>query len=147
MKKLLFILSITILASCSSNDDSGDVNDDQFQNIETILPQGTWEVSSYFEGNTDRTMDFESFVFTFDQDNTLKAKNDLFTENGTWEYQNSESNPDGNDERLLLEFGGTTPFDLITEDWGIISVSSTKVELSVASGNNGKAELLTFSKL
>ncbi len=61
-----------------------------FKNIETILPQGTWEVSSYFEGNTDRTMDFESFVFTFNEDGTVIAQNDLFTENGTWEYQNSE---------------------------------------------------------
>ncbi len=146
MKNLILIISVFFLVSCSSKDDPGDVNDDQFGDIVTILPQGTWSVSSYMEGSSDRTMDFESFVFTFDEDKTVTATNDLFSESGTWNYQSSLDSP-SNDEKLILTFGETTPFNLIEEDWIITSANSAKVALTVASGNNGEVEVLVFSKI
>ncbi|CAM3376541.1 hypothetical protein [Aequorivita lipolytica] len=146
MKRVLIVLAIVIFASCSSDDDSGDVNTNEFENIKTTLPQGEWEVSKLIDGQTDHTASFESFVFTFKEDGTVRAQNDLFTENGTWAYDNSSSSSDSSEE-LILQFSEMTPFDEINDDWDIVSVSNSKIELSDVSGGNGDVELLTFVKL
>lgn len=143
MKKLILILSVIFIASCSSNDDAGDVRNNQFEDIQTILPQGTWAVSSYTEGGIDETVNFESFIFTFSEDGNVSAENDLFSETGTWEYDNVSSEA----EKFNLQFNQTTPFDLISENWTIVSTNNTQVSLEVSSGNNGQAEMLTFTKL
>lgn len=143
MRKILILLTIAVFASCSSDDDSGDANTNEFEQIETTLPQGEWEVSKLINGQSDHTTDFESFVFTFNEDGTVVAQNDLFTENGTWAYDNFSSS----EEELVLQFGQMTPFDRLNDDWEIVSVTNSKVELSDISGGNGDLELLTFTKL
>lgn len=142
MKKILLLFTIIAFASCSSDDDSGDANTTDFEQIETILPQGDWEVSKFMDDETDSTNDFESFVFTFDEDGTVVAQNDLFTENGTWAYDNSSST----EEELVLQFSQTTPFNRINDDWEILSVSNSKVELSNINSEDN-LQLLTFTKL
>ena len=142
MKKILILLAIVTFASCSSDDDSGNVNTNEFENIKTTLPQGEWKVSKLIDGQSDHTMDFESFIFTFNGDGTVKAQNDLLTENGTWAYDNSSSS-----EELVLQFSEQTPFDEINDDWDIVSVTNSQIELSDISGGDGDVELLTFIKL
>lgn len=143
MKKILILITAIVFASCNSDDDSGDANTNEFEQIETTLPQGQWKISKLIDGQSDDTADFQSFAFTFNVDGTATAQNDLFTENGTWAYDNSSSSS----EELILQFGQTTPFDKINDDWDIVSVSNTKIELSDVSGGNGDIELLTFTKL
>ncbi|MDN3724109.1 hypothetical protein QRD02_06915 [Aequorivita sp. SDUM287046] len=143
MKKILILLAIVTFVSCSSDDDSGNVNTNEFEQIKTTLPQGEWKVSKLIDGNSDHTVDFESFVFTFNEDGTVRAQNDLFTENGIWAYDNSSSNR----EELVLQFSEQTPFDEINDDYDIVSVSNSTIELSDESGDNGEIELLTFTKL
>lgn len=145
MKKILIIATIIVFASCSTDDDSGSVNTPEFEQIETILPQGKWEVSKLIENDADSTATFESFDFTFKTDGSVIAQNDLFTENGTWAYDN-ESNDD--DEELILQFTNTTPFNKINDDWDIISVSSSKIELKEDDGDeNSETAILVFSKI
>lgn len=143
MKKILILITAIVFTACSSGDDSGDANTNEFEQIETTLPQGQWKISKLIDGQSDHTADFQSFDFTFNVDGTATAQNDLFTENGTWAYDNSSSSS----EELILQFGQTTPFDKINDDWDIVSVSNTKIELSDVSGGNGDIELLTFTKL
>ncbi|HPE83012.1 MAG TPA: hypothetical protein PLV43_04790 [Aequorivita sp.] len=143
MKRSFIVLAITVFAACSSDDDPGNVNTNEFENIKTTLPQGEWEVSKLIDGQSDHTSDFESFVFTFNEDGTVRAQNDLFTENGTWAYDNSSDSS----EELVLQFSEQTPFDQINDDWDIVSVTNSTIELSDVSGGNGDIELLTFTKL
>lgn len=141
MKKLILILAAITIFSCSSDDDAGNVNTNEFENIKINLPQGQWKVSKMIDGSSDHTIDFESFTFTFNEDGSVIAQNDLLSEPGTWAYDNSEG-----DEELDLQFGETTPFNKINDDWDIVSVSNLKIELSDDDGN-GDIELLSFTKL
>lgn len=143
MKKILILITAIVFAACSSDDDSGDANTNEFEQIETTLPQGEWKISTLIDGESDHTADFQSFIFTFKADGTVTAQNDLFTENGTWTYDNSSSSS----EELVLQFSETNPFDKINDDWDIVSISNSKIELSDVSGGNGDIELLTFTKL
>lgn len=143
MKKLIFIFSIILFASCSSDDDAGDVITTEFERIKTILPQGTWEVSKFIDDNREATMDFESFVFTFDEDGSATGATDLFSETGTWAYRSTTQEG----EQLVLEFDEVTPFDKISDDWKIVSASNSRVELSDDGSSEGDTDLLVFSKL
>lgn len=143
MKRLIFILATMVtLAACNSDDDAGTVATYDFENIKTVLPNGSWEISKLVDGQDDHTSNFESFTFYFDSDGTVEAKTDLFTEPGTWAYVTTSA--DG--EELVLQFGQPDPFDEISDDWDIISVTNAKIELKDDDGNEG-VELLTFSKL
>lgn len=143
MKKLALILSLIFLVSCNTDDDAGDVVTNEFEQIKIILPQGEWKVSNFYESQADHTADFESFTFTFKEDGTVYGQTDLYTENGTWNYESTSEFG----EQLVLQFSGTTPFDEITEDWKIVSLSISKIELSKVSSNEEDTKLLTFSKL
>ena len=83
MKKLLLILAVVTLFSCNSDDDAGNVKTDEFENIRTTLPQGKWKITKMVDGTSDHTPDFQSFSFTFNEDGTVTAKNDILTEPGT----------------------------------------------------------------
>ncbi|MBT0608386.1 hypothetical protein [Aequorivita echinoideorum] len=149
MKKLLLILSLAVMFSCSSDDDSGDVINDEFDTIVNILPQGQWRVSYFANDGGDQTSSFESFVFNFNADGTVTAVNDLFSEEGTWRYESSANNSDDdNDEELVLQFTQTTPFSEISEDYDIVSISTTTIELSDdKDSTSASTELLTFTKI
>lgn len=143
MKRIVILLAIVVFASCSSNDDAGDVFTNEFEQIKTTLPVGQWKISTFIDGQTDRTSAFESFVFTFNEDGTVQGTTDLFSETGTWTYDNTISNT----EKLVLVFGDTDPFPEIIDDWDIVSVSNSKVELSDDNNANMEIKLLTFTKL
>lgn len=142
MKKIFLLVAVVIFASCSSDDDSGNANTSEFEQIKTTLPQGEWEISTFNDKGSDKTETFESFKFTFNKDGSVEAQNDLLTEVGTWNYDNTS----GKTEKLVLKFGKLNPFNEITDDWDIISVTNSKVELSDEDGK-GEIKLLTFTKL
>ncbi len=143
MKKLILIFSIITFISCNSDDDAGDVITNKFEQITAILPQGSWEVSKLIDGSDDHTVDFESFIFTFYEDGTVVGETDLFTDHGNWMYRSTSKNG----EQLLLAFNDVTPFNLITEDWTIVSISNSRVELSLNGEIDGVTNFLVFTKL
>lgn len=143
MKKLIIISSIIAFISCSSKDDAGNVVTNEFERITTILPQGTWKITKLLDNTDDYTMDFESFVFTFNEDGTVAGENDLFTEVGNWLYRSTSQ--DG--EQLILEFNDVTPFAEITDDWTIVSVTNSQIELNDYGDIEGTTNFLVFTKL
>lgn len=143
MKNLILLFSIITLASCSSDDAPGDVITNEFERIKIVLPQGSWKVSTLVDGNDDNTMAFESFIFTFNEDGTVVSETDLYAETGQWSYRSTSQ--DG--EQLILEFSNTTPFEEITDDWTIVSVTNSQVELSDDGDVEGDTNFLVFKKI
>jgi len=143
MKKLVLLFSILLLASCSTEDDAGDVINNEFEQVELILPQDVWKVSNLYTDNADRTDDFQNFTFSFREDGTVEGQTDLFTEVGTWAYKSSTENG----EQLILQFNSTTLFDEISNDWKIVSLSISKIELINEGNSSEDTRLLAFSKL
>lgn len=149
MKKIVVLLAILIFAACNSNDDpTNPVNPNA--NIVTDLPQGMWKISYYFDNNTNQTNTFSSFIFDFNSNGTVNVSNDIFSDIGTWQYEdasNDASDDDNidNDEELVLLFSDSTFFGELSDDWHITSASANKVELFDESGD-GSMQFLTFSK-
>ncbi|SRR5690554_1889480 len=144
MKKLLLLFSVLIMASCSSDDDAGDVVTNEFERISSVLPQGTWKVTTLIDGNENHTAAFESFIFTFNEEGSVIAENDLYSETGIWAYRTTAQEG----EQLVLAFNDVIPFDEINDDWKIVSVTNTKVELSDDDDNDlDDLDILVFTKI
>lgn len=107
-------------------------------NLETILPEGIWFVASYTDDGDNETGDYAGYTIDWNSAGTVTATNGGNTNNGTWQVLNS-----GN--KLLLNFNGV-PFDEFNDDWDVLMVSDTRVELQDVSGGNGGTDVLIFEK-
>ncbi len=107
--------------------------------LSDILADGTWFVGLYSDDGDDETNDYTGYTVDFNTDGTVVAQNGSNTNNGTWQAQNSDNN-------LVLNFGTAIPFEEFNDDWDVISVSDTMVELQDVSGGGGGTDILIFEK-
>lgn len=100
----------------------------------------TWFVSNYTDDGNNETSDFNGFEFTFNTSGTVSAVNGGTTIAGTWSSQDNAT-------ELLLDFGTNMPLDELNDDWDVVSISSTQIELQDLSGGGGGTDTLTLQKL
>lgn len=143
---LLFGIFMLNVASTCSNDDS---NDDDDSSSSTIITQtqntivnGAWRVTLFSEDGSIQTSQFTNYDFVFGTNGTITANNGSNTMNGSWTTGTDDSTP-----KFIINFSVTNgPFEEISEDWQILSTTSTKIELKHVSGGDGSIDLLTFEK-
>ena len=109
--------------------------------LETILSDGLWYVFSYIDSGDDQTSDYNGYEIDFDISGTVVASNGPNTNNGIWQVLSA-----GNE--LLLDFGTAIPFEEFNDDdWDVLFVSPTRVELRDISGGGSGTDDLIFEKL
>jgi hypothetical protein len=141
MKQLLsFLLAGVIFTttSCSKDDDNNGGNSVA---VATSLKSGTWRITSYSDNGVDETADFSAFTFTFGTSGTVSATNSILTATGTW-----STGVDDSKDELDLEFTAPPLFVELSEDWEIVSQTSTQISLRHISGGSGGTDLLVFQK-
>jgi hypothetical protein len=146
MKKLLFsavILTLMGISSCSKNN-----NNPSIKNlVVTTVSAGSWKITYFFETNIDHTSNFSGYNFTFGSNNVLSASNGANTYTGSWNIVNNNSNDDTlGDIDFLISFVSPANFTSLSEDWAILTRTSSKIELKHVSGGSGGTDLLTFEK-
>ena len=152
MKKIilipaLFCLFMLNVASMCSSDDNSSSSQDPTPVINAAT-QGTWRVTSYVDSGNDETNHFAGYNFTFASGNVLSATNGTNTYNGTWSVTNDNSNDDNPSSDLDFNIAFTAPADFadLTDDWDIVSYTSTTISLIDISGGNGGTDILVFTK-
>jgi hypothetical protein len=90
------------------------------------------------DNGIDETIDYNGYNLTFNTDGTVVADNGAAI-NGTWSVQNA-----GN--KFTLDFGSSVPFDEFNDDWDVISVSDTQIQLQDVSGGDGGTDTLIINK-
>ena len=152
-KKLINILTIMTLTfavlSCSTSDDS--INEILPENItieqiQDIAQNSTWRVTYFFDTDHEETNNFSGYSFSFNVDGTIAATNGSTTVNGTWSIDDGSSSSD-DDHHFNINFTSPSDFEELSDDWEIISASTTKIELTDVSGGNGGTDFLTFEKM
>ncbi|MDX1313890.1 MAG: hypothetical protein R3356_00190 [Eudoraea sp.] len=106
--------------------------------VGTILSDGTWSVSSYLDDGIDETSTFNGYSFNFDAGGTVEA-NDGTPVTGTWSYLESSN-------KLILNFGTAIPLEELNDDWDVLAVTDTQVDLRSVSGGNGGTDTLILNK-
>ncbi|MBP1673247.1 MAG: hypothetical protein H6Q25_1062 [Bacteroidetes bacterium] len=128
------LIMIVLLSSCTDDNSNNNIND--------VVKQGEWKVSSFMEDGSDHTSYFSGYQFTFAESGVLTATNGSSTQTGTWVKGTDDSTP-----KLIITFAVSDgPFEEISEDWEILSYTDTKIELKHVSGGDGSIDYLTFIK-
>ncbi len=147
--KYLWIILLAIsfgMISCSDNDESGpDLT--SMQEIEDTMNSGNWRITRFIDSGKDETNHFSGYDFVFNENGVLTSNNETNTYEGSWSISDSNSSDDSPDDLdFTIQFNLTNDFEDLNDDWDILSVTASKIELMDVSGGNGGTDYLTFEK-
>ncbi|GAB5400006.1 MAG: hypothetical protein Aureis2KO_15910 [Aureisphaera sp.] len=151
------------LATSCSKEDSADNNSQNnnssssVEQVKSIAQSGNWQVTYFWDTDSDETNDFAGYTFRFNNDGSLVATNGSTTMNGTWSVEDDDSNSSGDsdsndstdddDFNIFFPVPDTNDFEDLNDDWDIVSISDNRIELTDVSGGNGGTDFLTFEKI
>lgn len=148
----LFMLSISLMSTTCSSDDDGPSNSNAaiISAIENAAEGSGWTITLFFDTDSDETSDFNGYEFSFNTDGSLVATNGTNSITGNWSVtDDSNSNDDSSDDDDIdfnINFTSPADFNELSDDWDVVSYTSTKIELRDVSGGNGGTDLLTFER-
>lgn len=141
MKKITFALFAVVLLFSSCKKD----NAVSVKNTENTISKGSWKATTFIEDDTNELTHLSGYVFTFEDNGTVKAVKSGVTTTGTWSV--GEESGDDSNSNIHLNINFTTdPLTEISDDWHVMSVTSSKIELEDVSGGNGGTDELTLEK-
>lgn len=140
---LALLFMVNVASMCSDDDDSSSSSSSTPTQVTSNVSSGTWRVSLYNEDGTVKTSNYSGYVFTFAADGAVAAVNGSSTQSGFW-----TTYTDSGSTKFDLTFTASDgPFESISEDWNVLSSSSTVISLKHVSGGDGSTDLLTFTKI
>ena len=122
------------IKDCNINSGSGGN-----QNFVSILTNGTWYVSYYFD-DSDETLNYKGYNFTFNNNQTVTVVKEKNTFAGNWSTFVNNSQ-----DIFLLKFEDSKLDDL-EEDWKITEFTNTNVRLKNKSTSDVATDYLYFTK-
>lgn len=122
------------IKDCNINSGSGGN-----QNFVSILTNGTWHVSYYFD-DSDETLNYKGYNFTFNYNQTIMVVKEKNTTAGNWSTFVNNSQ-----DIFLLKFEDSKLDDL-EEDWKITEFTNTNVRLKNKSTSDVATDYLYFTK-
>ncbi|WP_431163466.1 hypothetical protein [Flagellimonas beolgyonensis] len=129
---------MVLLRECNESADDADVAE-----IKNIALGGTWNVALYSESEVDMTVDYAGMDFTFGADYQVAvAVNADPIADGLWRVLRDSE--DG--LKFFINFDTTDNLADLTDDWQIVSVTTTRIELKDVS-DDGSMDVLVFEKL
>jgi hypothetical protein len=153
MKTILSVLLIAFaIAACDDDSNDGRSSNAKIEEVENVSASGQWRITYFEDSGNDETGKFGGYIFEFDSGNALTATNGSSNPSGTWSVVDDDRGDDDNNngyDDIDFNIAFTTPADFqeLSEDWEIISITASKIELRHVSGGNGGTDLLTFEKV
>jgi hypothetical protein len=128
---------LVLLKVCGDSADDGDITE-----IRNIMMGGAWNVALCTEGEVDITSEFTGLDFNFSTMHQVEVSLlGNVTAEGLWRIlRDSEEGL-----KCYLNFDSADILGELTEDWKIISVTATRIELKNESGD-GTLKTLVFEK-
>lgn len=134
---LMAVALLVALTSCSKKSP---------KKVENVLMEGSWKITLLSDDGQDETYYFTGYTFNFKNDNTVTATSGANTVNGTWKLEKESDDDNPKHTELILSFPVAGNFDELNDDWHVINISDSKIELEDESGD-GSIDKLTFSKI
>jgi hypothetical protein len=141
LMKYALLLFLVLNISCNKKEIDATNN----SQISSNIIQGQWKISYFLISRSDKTSDFNGYIFTFNTNNTVTAmQGGSGSANGTWSIvQNTNSGG----ERLVLNFGNQFYFQQLNGEWFANRNDYNRISLENLVGSSGNTDYLTFDKL
>jgi len=107
-----------------------------------ILKEGLWIVANYNDNGEDYTGNYNDFVLDFKTEFVVTATKGDDIVNGTWTVVN-----DSGTLKLELDFGEVIPFDEFNEDWLVVDITTTRVEVNNLDDSGAEESNLVFERM
>lgn len=130
----LLALVIIFATACSK--------DETPASVKTKISDSSWKVSYYWDKDKDETYKFQGISFQFKSDQTIEVTYSGGPEFGTWLFTKSSSSHD----HFIINLPDKDPFDELNDDWEVIRITDSIIELKDISGSGG-IEYLTFVRI
>lgn len=146
---VVLVLSLSLIASCSTNEDDSPNNNVDIQQFESTAETGTWRVTNLVDSGEDETSDFNGYDFTFSSNGTVTATNGTTTYNGTWSVTSDDSDDDDDSDvefNLFFSVPDSNDFDDLNDDWDIVNYSDTVINLIDLDDIGVDTDVLTFER-
>ena len=147
---LVIFLTTAVAMSCNKDEDNNTPQNTTVTEAITTAQSGSWKITYFFDSDQVETDHFTGYTFTFNENGSLEAVNGTSTITGTWSITDSNSSDDdggSSDVDFNIFFASPADFEDLSDDWDIISISNSKIELTDVSGGNGGIDFLTFEKI
>ncbi|MCG9971686.1 hypothetical protein [Christiangramia crocea] len=147
-KITLILVTLSLFLACDNDKDDITLSAAEAAQLNYIVQQGEWRISSYSSNGSDNTANYSDYLFLFEDDNNLLANSSSESINGTWRISNdSGSEVDSyKDVDFNIFFSSTGKLAELTRNYDVISATNDEIRLSLENATNGNAVLLTFSK-
>ncbi len=146
-KVAINLLSLTLVclfaigSSCNKNETTAIGN----SQIGQFLQEGNWRISYFVISKSDRTSQFNGYVFTFNINNTVSAmQGGTASANGTWSISQNKNN---GGEFLVLNFGNQFFFQELNGEWFSNNANTIRIALENIIGSASNVDYLTFEKI
>ena len=145
------MVSLLLLVGCGTDDTMTEDNNAVINQIADQIKSGTWRITSYIDSGNNETGDYAGYDFTFNENGSLVASNGANVINGTWSITDDSNNSNDdrsndNDIDFNILFASPPNFEELSDDWDVVSTSTSKIDLIDVSGGNGSTDTLTFIK-
>jgi hypothetical protein len=111
---------------------------DENNELIQILKEGTWQVTNFTDDGENYTSEYNGFVFDFKENFTVTATKNEDVVNGSWAIIYDDGKL-----KLELDFGETTPFDELNNDWLVVEIENLRVEVNdLDDGGNEEGNLV-----
>ncbi len=101
---------------------------------------GEWIVSSFNENGTEEMKEFNGYVFVFNTDGKIQAKNATGEMTGTWSQKQSA------DQKAVVINFPSAPLNMLNKEWNIKSVTFSTFKLESNGDASDMTDYLIFSK-
>jgi hypothetical protein len=117
-------------------------DEEEAPTVAEYIVDGEWLVANYNDSGVDETAAYDGFTFNFMEDGSVEAISDTVTVTGTWEEIVEMDN-----HKLIIDMGATVPFDELGDDWHVVSLTETRIELTHSNDMDDTSDTLVFEKL
>ncbi len=130
---------LVLIRNCNDQANDGDVAE-----IRNYMLGGDWVVTQYKEDGIEQTANYQGYSLAFSPMHrvTVSEGQDPFLD-GLWRVLRDDEGK----LKLYLNLDGNSLFEELTDDWDIVSVTNTRIELKDISGGDGSIDNLVFEKL
>ncbi|MEP1487081.1 MAG: hypothetical protein ABJK28_01480 [Algibacter sp.] len=114
--------------------------DDDLNEIEAILLNKTWRITSYEDENVDKTAQFENWAFGFNESGKAFAEGEGRNVYGSWLAFRTEG------LFLGLKYEDDTLLNILNYRWKIVEITENMIKLKDYNANGGIERILIFEK-
>ncbi len=143
---LIALIFAGIFSACTKDDVN---NIPEAQEIRITVQSGNWRLTKMIDSGIDETTDFTGYIFTFSENGILTAVRENNTQTGRWSVINERDSDDSKDDiefNISFAVPETNDFDELNDDWDIISISETTIELIDRDDDGEPSDFLTFQR-